>query len=97
MEKSSTPACMRIFRSAKLLRHASVGVVNLSREVKYHADVSLQPLLQCIEVSGQCKLSHADEGRGEMRGKNCDQGIKGLGGQLERLGARGGRKAGGQL
>jgi hypothetical protein len=76
MEKSSTPACLGFFRHAKLLRPAGVGVVKVSGEVEFLVVVSLQPLLQCIEVRGQCELSHADGGRGEVGGKNCDQGIK---------------------
>ena len=63
---------MRFFRRAKLLRSVGIGVVRASGEVEFLAVVFFQPVLQCIEVRGQCELSHADEGRGEVGGKNCD-------------------------
>jgi hypothetical protein len=76
MEKSTTPACLRFFKRATLLRLAGVGVVKASGEVEFLAVVSLQLLSQCIEVRGQCELSHPDEGRGKVGGNNCDQGIE---------------------
>jgi hypothetical protein len=76
MEKSSTPTCLGFFRFDKLLRPTGVGVVKASGEVEFLVVVSLQLLLQCIEVRGKCELSHPDEGRGEVRGNNCDQGIE---------------------
>ena len=55
MEKSSTIACVGFFRRAKLLWHVGVGVVKASGKVEFLAAVSFQPLLQCIEVRGQCE------------------------------------------
>ena len=88
---------MRFFGLAKLLLHVGVGVVHVSREVKCLGASSLQLVFQCIEGRGQCELSHANDGTGEMRGSNCDHEIEDWGGQLERPGARGGGKAGGQV
>jgi hypothetical protein len=76
MEKSSMSACLRFFGLAKLLLHVGVGVVHVSREVKFLGASSLQLVFQCIEGRGQCELSHADEGTGEMRGSNCDHEIE---------------------
>ena len=76
MEKSSTPACLGFFGRAKLVRPVGVGGVKASGEVEFLAPVSFQPPLQCIEVRGQCELSHADEGRGEVGGINSHHGVE---------------------
>ena len=73
MEKSPTPACLGFCGRVKLSRPPGGGVVNASGEVDFLADVSFQPMLQCIEVRGQCELSWAAEGRGEVGGNNCHQ------------------------
>ena len=74
MEKSSMPTCLRLFGHAKLLWHAGVGVVETSGKVEVLGVGSLQLIFQCIEGRGQCELRHANEGRGDVGGCNCDQG-----------------------
>ena len=76
MEKSPTPACLGFCGRVKLMRHVGVGVVNASGEVDFLANVSFQPMLQCIEVRGQCALSRAADGRGEVGGNNCHQRVQ---------------------
>ena len=76
MKKSFTPACLGFFRRAKLLQPIGVGVVKVSGEVEFFAAVSFPPLMQCIEMRGQCESSHADDRRGEVGGNTCNQGVK---------------------
>ena len=76
MEKSPTPACLGFCGRVKLLRPAGVGVVNTNGEVDFLAAVSFQPMLQCIEVRGECELSRTAEGRVKVGGNNCDQGAE---------------------
>jgi hypothetical protein len=56
--------------------------VKLSGGVVLHAAVCLKPPAQCIKKRGQFEWSHADEGRKEVGGNNCDQGIHDWGASL---------------